>query len=431
MRIYFNIDIFATPPGGLYRYAAEILRFLKSRFEVLPISFSDSICDDSLKDFVASEFPGFVPRRQVYNIGPIPLPFPLGFFRRKFVYHNTRWKIKGNYSSKIIREIYRPFITFEDYIKLRVHFRCEKGAVIFSPYEAIPVSFRSDDTLSVQMLHDIIPLRMNDTYNGNDFFMPIVESAQSADVVLTNSIFTRDDFLDYVEEYDSDSFFVTELATARHITRVESPERIEEVRSKYGLSLNSDYILVLSTIEPRKNHTGVLRAWSKIYEKIKSKKIQLVFAGSKEWKDNFYSQLSAVGGDSNSIVLTGFIDDEDLASLYSGCLFSVYPSFYEGFGLPVLESMSCGRFCLASKTTSIPEVVGSGLPMVDPASVDEIADLMLQLIEDRDLLAKYNNQALKNSLRFSWEETGLKTIEAISQGYRGKFDVNKDICSRL
>ena len=193
------------------------------------------------------------------------------------------------------------------------------------------------------------------------------------------------------------------------------------MRSKYGISSEAEYILSLSTIEPRKNHKILLHAWNKIFPLIAEKKIQLVFAGKKGWGDKFHSELSDLAKDANSLVLTGFVDDEDLGALYSGSLFSVYPSLYEGFGLPVLESMSCGRFCVASNTTSIPEVVGENLPMVNPESVDEIAGMMLRLMCDRSLLDYYNKQAFENSRRFSWEETGRKTLEAINEGYQRKW----------
>ena len=424
MKIYFNIDIFATHPAGLYRYAYEVLKYLKEHCDVIPVSFQEGLIDGPLGAFVEREFPEFSMRAQAYVIRGLGVRIPYGFFKRKYNFYDYRWKEGKCKRSKFVRELLRPFMKLEDGLADYICYRYDKRAVLFSPYEAVPKRFQVEHVLTVQMLHDIIPLRMENFFEGSKFFRPIVDSVLSADVVLTNSEFTRDDFIDYVEGCDISRFFVTELATARHINRVGSAERIRDVRSKYGISPDADYVLSLSTIEPRKNHIGLLHAWNQVYPKISGSNIQLVIAGKKGWGDRFYSELSGSAKDANSLVLTGFVDDEDLGALFSGSLFSVYPSFYEGFGLPVLESMSCGRFCLASNTTSIPEVVGGCLPMVNPESIDEIADMILRLIEDRSLLERYNRKAYENSQNFSWEETGRKTLEAINEGLRRKFGSN-------
>ena len=421
MKVYYNVDIFATNPAGIVRYASEILQYLKLHFEVIPVSFQEGLMNDPLREFIEREFPKYRFRANRYILRGLGIPVTRIFFISGFNFYNTRWKEQGCRVSKIIRELIRPFMKIETRLCDFLCFKYEDRSVLFSPYEAIPKRYRSDKVLIVQMLHDIIPLRMESVFNGSKFFTPIVQSVFSSDVALVNSAFTRDDFLNYVNKFDSNRLFVTELATARHISRVECAERISKVRSKYGISSEAEYILSLSTIEPRKNHKILLHAWNKIFPLIAEKKIQLVFAGKKGWGDKFHSELSDLAKDANSLVLTGFVDDEDLGALYSGSLFSVYPSLYEGFGLPVLESMSCGRFCVASNTTSIPEVVGENLPMVNPESVDEIAGMMLRLMCDRSLLDYYNKQAFENSRRFSWEETGRKTLEAINEGYQRKW----------
>lgn len=424
MKLYFNIDMFATHPAGIVRYANEILQYLKLHFEVIPVSFRDGLSNAPLRGFIEREFPEYRFRANHYILRGLGISAPPLFFISSFNFHNARWKRQGCRVSKIIRELIRPFMKIETVLSDFLCFKYDDRSVLFSPYEAIPKRYRSDKVLIVQMLHDLIPLRMEGVFNGSKFFAPIVESVLSSDIALVNSAFTRDDFLNYVKNFDTNRLFVTELATARHISRVECAERISKVRNKYGISSEAEYILSLSTIEPRKNHKSLLHAWNKIFPLIEDKKIQLVFAGKKGWGEEFHSELSDLAKDANSLVLTGFVDDEDLGDLYSGSLFSVYPSLYEGFGLPVLESMSCGRFCVASNCTSIPEVVGENLPMVNPESVDEIAGMMLCLICDRSLLDSYNKQAFENSRRFSWEETGRKTLEAINEGYRRKFGPN-------
>lgn len=115
------------------------------------------------------------------------------------------------------------------------------------------------------------------------------------------------------------------------------------------------------------------------------------------------------------VIFTGFVNEEDLPALYSGALFSVFPSLYEGFGLPVLEAMGCGTPVITSKVSSLPEVVGDAAILVDPMNIEELAWRMEMLCESSDLREELGKKGLERSKLFSWEKTAQKTLEVYKE----------------
>ena len=141
-----------------------------------------------------------------------------------------------------------------------------------------------------------------------------------------------------------------------------------------------------------------------------------MIAGAAGWGGGLQDKIREALERSGSVIHTGYVADEDLPALYSGCAFSVYPSLYEGFGLPVLESMKCGRFCLTSKVSSMPEIVGEELPMVDPEDVECIAEGMMKIANDPDLLEDLGRKALARADLFDWQVCYERTMTLIREG---------------
>jgi glycosyltransferase involved in cell wall biosynthesis len=111
--------------------------------------------------------------------------------------------------------------------------------------------------------------------------------------------------------------------------------------------------------------------------------------------------------------LTGYVSDEDLPALYSGALAVVYPSLYEGFGLPPLEAMACGTPVITSSTTSLPEVTGDAAILVDPLSIDQIASAVVRMAADRGLRADLSTRGLARAASYSWERSAGATLEVL------------------
>ncbi len=181
------------------------------------------------------------------------------------------------------------------------------------------------------------------------------------------------------------------------------------VKEKYGIPGETAYFLCLSTLEPRKNIANTIKAFNALVREHPDYPLALVIAGKKGWmsqqtmlQDQIYNER---------IIYTGFIDDDDLASVYSEALALCYLSFYEGFGLPALEAMSCGTPVLYGNNSSLPEVVGKGGIPADPYNVEEIKNKMKLLFEDTELAQNLRHEALKQSLKFSWRKSLLGTLE--------------------
>jgi glycosyltransferase involved in cell wall biosynthesis len=161
-------------------------------------------------------------------------------------------------------------------------------------------------------------------------------------------------------------------------------------------------------LEPRKNLEGLLRAFAR------AKKAgiphTLVIAGARGWGDSRLAPLPEALGISDSVIFTGFVEDDDLPHLYGNADFFVYPSLYEGFGLPVLEAMACGTPVITANTSSIPEVAGDAALLVDPRSEMELAAAMVQLAGDPGLRADLGRRGGSQAARFSCERTVGETL---------------------
>jgi len=180
---------------------------------------------------------------------------------------------------------------------------------------------------------------------------------------------------------------------------------LRRVRERY--SLPNYFILYFGTIEPRKNILGLIEAFEQVKRSKDSdfSKIKLVIAGTKGWLCNNIFKKVDNSEFKEDIIFTGFIEEEDKVYLYNLAEIFVYPSFFEGFGLPPLEAMACGRPVIVSDKPSLPEVVGRGAIMVDPNNVDEISFSIKKLLKDKELRNFFKDQSIKRAGKFNWEES--------------------------
>ena len=169
----------------------------------------------------------------------------------------------------------------------------------------------------------------------------------------------------------------------------------------------------MGTFEPRKNIEGLLRAYALLVNQgIESHK--LVLAGNPGWKQDVPRMIHEFGIQDRVVQISSMASDE-LARLYSECDFLVLPSFYEGFGLPIVEAMSFGKPVITSNVSSMPEVAGNAALLVDPSSVDDIDNAMKRLITDRTLRDDLAKKALIQASKFSWDKAARETLKIIEQ----------------
>jgi glycosyltransferase involved in cell wall biosynthesis len=181
------------------------------------------------------------------------------------------------------------------------------------------------------------------------------------------------------------------------------------------------YVLTVGDLQPRKNHIGLIKAFESVMREHPQLTHRLVITGKDTW---FSSQVRAAAQASSvadRIVFTGFVNDEELHHYYSGCEVFVYPSFYEGFGLPILEAMACGRAVCCSDTSAMPEVADSAALLFDPSQTDQIALAMRDLLIDAQLRARMERLGNQRAALFSWERASRRTLDvyySVAEGRR-------------
>lgn len=233
--------------------------------------------------------------------------------------------------------------------------------------------------------------------------------------VLTVSESSKKDIVEYAGIPD-DRVTVTPLAADSAVYYPRDKEQSSDrVKSQYGIS--NPYILFISRIEhPGKNHARLIKAYARLRKTVDIPH-QLVLAGSDWLRAEEVHVEAEKSGYADDIVFTGFVTTESLPDLYCGADLFVFPSLFEGFGLPVLEAMSCGIPVACSDISSIPEVAGDAAVLFDPYDVESIVESIKTLLMDSAKLTHYSKAGLQRSMMFSWKETARQTLEVIHKAY--------------
>jgi glycosyltransferase involved in cell wall biosynthesis len=187
-----------------------------------------------------------------------------------------------------------------------------------------------------------------------------------------------------------------------------SVARIAAVRRTYGIQ--REYLLYVGTIEPRKNIAAIMQAYKALPDGLR-RRYQLVLAGDKGWKDTEIESLAATMNP-DDLVRPGFIEDGDLAALYSGAAAFLFPSFYEGWGMPVVEAMACGTPVITARNSSLPEAGGAAALYIDAANSTQLRDAIMQVLTNPSRQAKMIAAGQTHAKTFSWQKsaTQLQTV---------------------
>jgi glycosyltransferase involved in cell wall biosynthesis len=188
---------------------------------------------------------------------------------------------------------------------------------------------------------------------------------------------------------------------------------LQSVRVRYGLP--EIFILGLSTLQPRKNFVGLIKGFARLVrdagDSPEIAELQLVVAGGRGWMYNDTLGAAESLGVEERVHFTGFVDDGDLPALYSLASVFAFPTWYEGFGLPVLEAMACSTPVVAADNSSLPEVVGEAGLMVDAGDADALADALARLLRDGALRERLAAAGRKQARRFTWEAAARRLLE--------------------
>lgn len=232
---------------------------------------------------------------------------------------------------------------------------------------------------------------------------------QWTDLVLTISESSKKDIVEYLN-IAPEKVKVTPLASRYNYGCLEQ-ELIEQLEQQVNYNFSHSYFLFVSTLEPRKNITTLIAAFSYLKQKYKINH-NLVLIGQKGWKYEPIFQAIASSPYQDCIHHLDYLSDELVALFYAKADVFVYPSYYEGFGLPVLEAMTLGAPVVTSNTSSLPEVAGDAAILVDPNDVISLAEAILNVISDRKLRNELIIRGKERAKLYSWERTAKETLKA-------------------
>jgi len=235
-------------------------------------------------------------------------------------------------------------------------------------------------------------------------------SVYRVDVIICVSESTKNDLNKLFPKSKIKSIVIPLGKDERFIPTLSKKDIIKTLE-KY--QIDSDYILFIGTLEPRKNLISLINAFKKV-QLNGFNNYKLVIAGRKGW---FYKPIFEIVKRNNlekQVIFTGFIDEHDKPFLISGAKIFVYPSKYEGFGIPVLEALSCGIPTITSNISSMPEVAGDAALLINPESETELTNAICSLLTDNDLQQVLRKKAIIQSNKYTWEITAKETLKAYS-----------------
>jgi glycosyltransferase involved in cell wall biosynthesis len=239
------------------------------------------------------------------------------------------------------------------------------------------------------------------------FKRTIPHTARRAFKVLTVSEYSRQDII-HTYRIHPEKVVVTPNGVGPEFAPVRERSRLEALKKKYGIE--REYLLSVGNLQPRKNLARLIRAYTHLRASGEEFRYQLVIVGKRAWlyKHIFHeAHRSRYAGD---VILTDYVPESDLPGLYSGATAFVYPSIFEGFGLPVVEAMACGTPVVTSNSSALPEVVGEAGLMVDPYDEEALAKAILRVVEDAQLRARLSEKSLLQAAKFSWRRTAELTL---------------------
>ena len=237
----------------------------------------------------------------------------------------------------------------------------------------------------------------------------VERTIRSATRILTGSDFSRDSIIQAYGESCARKIVVVPNAAASGLRPISREGAIAAVRERFHIA--KPFILSVGDLQPRKNHIGLIAAFAELVRAYPQLTHHLMLAGKDTWFSPKVREAARQSGVADRIQFAGFVSDDDLLHLYNACDLFVFPSFYEGFGLPVLEAMACGRAVACSRTSSIPEVADGAGIMFDPYSSSEMVSAMADLLRDAELRARMERLGLQRASRFSWRATAQQTLE--------------------
>lgn len=260
-------------------------------------------------------------------------------------------------------------------------------------------------------LHDIIPYKMPETVSKK--YLQIFQTELSkiiplCDGIITVSNFSKKDISTFFN-YPENNIFVTYLSAENIYRPIDRKFSKNIMKRVYGI--DCDYILYVGGFSPRKNISGIIQAFSKM-KKNSSSKLKLIVAGKKGVSYENYIDIAKKLNISSDVIFPGFVPLKYMPFLYNAAEFLVYPSFYEGFGLPPLEAMACKLPVITSNITSLYELFGNSALLVNPYDINKLSNCMELMYNDKSIRKTFSKKGFELSKKLTWNSTAISTVNA-------------------
>lgn len=281
-------------------------------------------------------------------------------------------------------------------------------------------------TVYVTTIHDLHSVVQNNLWAGYQLYRRILLSlsCRRADRVIAVSNHTKKDIVKLFGVSES-RIDVIYHGVGEDFKRLDSDVCREYMAKRFGVA--DDYLLCLGQFKPRKNVRGLIRAFHRLKRRPGGIHHKLVLAGEEGWMENDVVRLIRELGLSEDTMILGYVPQSDLPLLYNAASLFVYPSFYEGFGLPILEAMACGVPVVCSNATSLPEVAGDAAIQVDPHDLSALAGAIRAVLTRPCLREELVQKGLVRARAFSWQDTARKTLQVYQTAFQSRVNSTSQV----
>lgn len=280
--------------------------------------------------------------------------------------------------------------------------------------------------ITAVVIHDLIPLLNQEYYLNSseiwkNWYFEKINHVKRAELILTVSNSAAHEVIEHLGISQSRVVTigsgVVEEFNSTHVSSLDN--KVKALLKK--LRITRSFLMHASAFDQRKNFEGLIKAFADIPQLIrKDYQLVLVFKFSEHRGEvkKLYQLAKDSGLSKDDLILTGYVDDHELRTLYSLCYLFIFPSFHEGFGLPALEAMACGAAVVGSNITSIPEVIGKEDALFDPYAIDSMRDIIIRALTDQGYWNTLKNNASERAQHFCWDKTADIAIKSLEKAYK-------------
>ena len=402
--------------GGVFWTEYEILKeFLRNHSDKFEF-YADCVCtEDYYNNVLLKEFPEFK------SIKYVDILSPCSRFQETVIFYVKLFKFKKNSTKNFFKRAFYFFATslfrFSKIFKVLFSKKVNNSFEIdyyqtFMGTTGLSKDIQDNDRIKkYAFIYDVMPItnpeyffKKNKIKKSVTSFSKKMKTLRKDTIIFSDSINAKDEFIKVFPEYSDNKIIINYLAADKN--KFYPNSNIDKnILSNYKIPTDKKYILSLSSLNKRKNLSFLVDSFVDFLDSNKNiDDLYLVLAGPGGWlMDEMLNSIKNAKAYKDKIILTGFVDQKDINTLYNGAFCFIFPSLAEGFGLPVLEAMQCGIPTISSNTTSLPEVYGDAAIGINPTKKEELIKAIGNLYLDEQLRKKLSNNGLERSTKFNWK----------------------------